>query len=164
MEPQVGCESNNICHITWYAGIYLQHCRKILRGPVVRGGVSSSLLTAKLHSAMASFTFTASPTLHFHVKKKKKTKNRFCPRNVIKWPETMLHSPGVISYLSPKRVMSYLSPDKMMNMKWYNRVFWSCVRFDRLGQCCLFFFFLFFLPLQPSSIQNPPFQHLVYKN
>lgn len=59
------------------------------------GGVSSSLLTGKLQSAMANFTFRISLTLHFHVKN-----CCLCPRNIIKRPETMLSSLGITLYLS----------------------------------------------------------------
>lgn len=53
------------------------------------------LLTAKLQSAMANFTFKAPLTLHFRVKN-----CCLCPKNVIKWPETMLNSLGIVLYLS----------------------------------------------------------------
>jgi len=121
--------TSSILH-NWYAGTSLQHHRKILRGPVLGGGVSSSLLTAKLQSAVANFAFKASLTLHFHVKN-----GCLCPKNLRKWPETMLNILGIILYLLlNKENDELLVPKYMMNMKWYNRVFWSCVRIDGFGQ------------------------------
>lgn len=95
---QVGCDDRNICHIKylqiWYAGKFLQHTRKIPRS-LVLGGDVSSLLTAKLQIVMANFTFKVSLTLHFNIKN-----CCLCPRNIIKWPETILNSLGIILYLS----------------------------------------------------------------
>lgn len=62
------------------------------------GGVSSSVLTAKLQSVVANFTFQVPLTSHFHVKN-----CCLCPRNIIKGPETVLNSLGIILYLSPNK-------------------------------------------------------------
>lgn len=111
------------------------------------GGISSSLLTAKLQSAVANCTFQVSPTLQFHVKN-----CHPCPGNVAK------PCSAVEVFIPLTEQKELLVPKRMMNMEIWNATtesFGPVGRLMDLGNAGVFF-----LPLQPSSIQNPPIQHL----
>lgn len=150
-QPQNGVAGEDkICHIkictcnTSTGGIFMA----LQENPEgFGGGISSSLLTAKLQSAVANCTFQVSPTLQFHVKN-----CHPCPGNVTK----LCSAVKVFIPLTEQKEL--LVPKRMMNMEIWNATtesFGPVGRLMDLGNAGVFF-----LPLQPSSIQNLPIQHL----